>query len=463
MLDKDSQDELKRLATKIKAEKLVKAGKEINAVKWTYEIVDGGVILGNAGERWVPAVSNRTMETLTIPETIDGKPVRGIGSGAFWRCTQLSSLNLPSSLRSIGYAAFEDCTGLTSLTIPSGVTNVSSRAFRNCTGLKSVAIPSAVKNIGNSAFSGCDGLMSISVENDNASFRSVDGIMYDKSMKVVWCCPGGRTGNVTIPDGVMRIGDSAFEGCKGLISVMIPQSVERLDSEAFRDCSGLSSVKIPSGVKRIGSQAFWGCRGLTSMVIPAGVTDIAKGCSWGAFGCCDSLKSFTVDPANSAYSSRNGMLCSKDGVELIAGVNGDAVIPSGVTHIERGAFYGCKGLVSVTIPRGVVSIESSAFSHCAGLTSVTIPSGVSSIGYQAFSWNPNLRQVDIPASVRKIGDHAFIVCPKLTVIDIRGESVEIDRTAFGRDTPVGAKMPDLSKPVGPIHVVVGKDASGEVV
>ena len=67
-----------------------------------------------------------------------------------------------------------------------------------------------------------------------------------------------------------------------------------------------------------------------------------------------------------------------------------------MTSIGNNAFYGCKGLTSVTIPNSVTSIGSSAFRNCSGLTSVTIPNSVTSIGVCAFTG------VDIPTIISLI-------------------------------------------------------------
>ena len=41
------------------------------------------------------------LERLEIPETIDGKPVTTIGTGAFWNCTKLKDVTLPKTLKTI--------------------------------------------------------------------------------------------------------------------------------------------------------------------------------------------------------------------------------------------------------------------------------------------------------------------------------------------------------------------------
>ena len=84
-----------------------------------------------------------------------------LGDFAFYGCSGLTSLTLPSSVTEIGEHAFLNCRGLTNFTIPSGVTKIGAGAFFCCYGLISLTIPSSVTAIGSRAFNDCSGLTSI--------------------------------------------------------------------------------------------------------------------------------------------------------------------------------------------------------------------------------------------------------------------------------------------------------------
>ena len=71
-----------------------------------------------------------------------------IGQYAFYGCSSLTSVNIPSSVTSIGWRAFESCSSLTSVNIPSGVTEIGVYTFSGCRSLTSVNIPSSVTVIG---------------------------------------------------------------------------------------------------------------------------------------------------------------------------------------------------------------------------------------------------------------------------------------------------------------------------
>ena len=251
---------------------------------------------------------------------------------------------------------------------------------------------------------------------------------------------------------VIRNGEASIEN---LSSVAIPQSME----------GALTIPSILGGcpVTSIGEGAFRDCDGLTSVTIPASVTSIGKD----AFSGCTGMQSYHVDPANTAYCSPNGLLCSKDGSTLIAGINGDVVIPECVTNIGDGAFWGCQGLSSVTIPEGVTNIGDHAFCGCRELTTVTIPSSVTSIGDHAFedcygitsitipegvtdisdfSFRDccGLESVVIPEGVTNVGDFAFESCSRLTSLTLPSQLTNIGASAFSGCV----RLPSVTIPQG---------------
>ena len=286
-----------------------------------------------------------------------------LGDYAFYRCSRLTNLILPSSVTEIGWGAFDGCSGLTSLTLPSGVTSIGVYAFYGCSGLTSLTLPSSVTSINAYAFQGCSGLTSLTLP---SSVTSVGGSAFEGCSGLI---------NLTLPSSVTSIGKWAFKGCSGLTSLTIPSSVTSIGIAAFSGCSGLTSLTILSGVTSIGNSAFSGCSGLTSLTIPSSVTSIGES----AFEGCSGLTSLTI--------------------------------LSGVTEIGIAAFSGCSGLTSLALPSSVTSIGNSAFSGCSGLTSLTLPSCVTLIGREAFSGCSGLTSIyAYLEKIPELGSNVFTGC-----------------------------------------------------
>lgn len=87
-------------------------------------------------------------------------------------------------------------------------------------------------------------------------------------------------------------------------------------------------------------------------------------------------------------------------------------LPSTVTEIPYGAFYGCTGLTTIEIPATITAIGESAFEGCSNLTTVTFHEGLATIGDRAF-YNTGIVNLTLPTGLKSIGANAFYNDQKL--------------------------------------------------
>ncbi|MBD5360649.1 MAG: leucine-rich repeat domain-containing protein, partial [Bacteroides sp.] len=259
---------------------------------------------------------------VVIPASVNynGKEysVTSIDCGAFYGCSALTAVVIPSSVTSIGRSAFSGCIRLTSVAIPNSVTSIGESAFYCCSGLTSVEIPNSVTSIGESAFYGCSALTSVSIPNSVASIGNYafdvckaltnliieDGettlsLGYNKKYDshyvgrgLFYHCPLEtlHLGRNLIYKTGEDYGYSPFYGKWSLKELTIGNSVTSIGENAFDGCRGLTSVEIPSSVTSIGEDSFCGCSGLEEVYI----SDIE---AW----CRIEFYSYSSNPLNNAH------------------------------------------------------------------------------------------------------------------------------------------------------------------
>ena len=269
--------------------------------------------------------------------------------------------------------------------MPDVVTCLGDFLFQS-TSLTSFKVERHVKHVGLNILLGIKNLASIVVEEGNVNYDSrnnCNAIIETATNTLISGCK-----NTIIPEGVTKIGESAFQYCNDLTEVIMPNSVMSIsknaffssgltnlvlsdklitiEDDAFAYCRNITNVVLPNTLRTIGKYAFINCLGLTDLVIPDNVTDIAEN----AFNGC-------------GFSS--------------------LTIGSGITSIKEGTFRNCTKLRSVTIPSNVTEIYDYAFAYCSLLSSVTIESTTPptlykvSGTYQAFYNNASGRLFYVPA------------------------------------------------------------------
>lgn len=189
--------------------------------------------------------------------TVPGK-VQKVADSAFSGCTKLKKATLQEGVASIGKFAFDRCESLEGISLPEGLETIEDCAFQECGALKSIELPDSVKTIGGSAFAYgglekidlpqdvgemegspfpyCSYLSEITIRGKGAYCTVEDGVLYNKGMTKLTCCPGKRQGELAIPDSVEGLASDAFYGCGELTKICIPAKLTNLRADPFNGC-----------------------------------------------------------------------------------------------------------------------------------------------------------------------------------------------------------------------------------
>ncbi len=343
--------------------------------------------------------SCKKLTSVVIPEGITNIPYM-----AFDSCHSLASVTLPSTVTALGDWAFYLC-ALTDIDLPDGLLSMGRHALES-NKLTHIVIPASVTSIGDYALENSrlrlieflggppatmsnyvfdSGVTAVCLYPDDAGWTEEN--MLDYGGDLLW-----RRSNIgaglswDLVDGVLTVrGNGAMRNFTGwddtpwyplrdlIEEIVVEEGVTVIGGWAFGGDTGtngttlsttyykLTKVSLPDSLQAINGYAFANAYELTEVIIPKGVTFIDPD---DTFMNCQKLASIQVAQDNTTYSSKDGLLLSKDGSILYScpmGKSGVCVIPAGVNTIQAYAFYVCPNLTKVIIPAGVTAIEKNGF------------------------------------------------------------------------------------------------------
>lgn len=388
------------------------------------------------------------VEKLVIPEG-----VIAIEPYAFYGCSSIKSVTIPSSVRTIKSCAFgrielealniediaswcdvtiEDSSALaleefggrvfvdgepiTELVIPENVTKIPSYAFKgwsiesvkflgnvteicesaftDCCFITEVDLPESIESVSYYAFENCASLQKINVPSIEVFCRLKELPINDGVLTVY--IDGELPEEIVIPESVKTIRPYMFHYFSSLKKVTLPKDVELISEYAFANCPVLEEIVIPGKVAAISDNAFEG----SGVIRDVHIEDLD---AW-----CETIfANTTSNPLSIA-----GNLYSNG--ELVT----ELIISDGVTCISPWAFYGCEKLEKVVLPDSVKIIDKEAFAECTSLKEIDFGSGLEEIGERAFMNDTALTKLEIPESLKKVNQYAFSGCRSLTGVYI---------------------------------------------
>ncbi len=251
-----------------------------------------------------------------------------------------------------------------------------------------------VTTISTQAFANMYSLKEFSVDDENTTFRTIDGVLYSFDQTELIKMPIAYSkDSLAVDSKVTTIKECAFEDCLNIKSVTLPDGLTTIENSAFIDATGLSSINFPTSLKEIGDYAFRNNHALKSIELNEGLEVLGTG----AFYQCDiQTASFpstlTEIPAFSFYFCRNlNTVRFSEGLEeigeqaFIATSIKELDLPDSLNYIGVSAFELCSSLKTVNFNEGLEEIDSFAFTRANNISAISLPSSITKIGYNPFS------------------------------------------------------------------------------
>ena len=179
------------------------------------------------------------------------------------------------------------------------------------------------------------------------------------------------------------VGKAMLASCEKLKRIVLPLQTTKIEADAFRNCSSLHTIEVPTLVESIETSA--GCTALSEINVQAG---------------------------NSHYCSKDGVLLSGDGKDILwfpMGKGGEYTLPSTVTTVGDYAFRNCR-IETFHFADGLTSIGKYAF-YNSSVKEVSLPSTVKQIPTGLFQKCADLTTVHLGKNTEMLGDYVFDGCP----------------------------------------------------
>lgn len=186
----------------------------------------------------------------------------------------INSISLPNTLTKIGSSCFR-YSRISSISIPESVREIGHNNFPST--LTSITIPSKIEDFPTDNLQECNNLSSIGVNENNTSYKSIEGILYNYDITEILLCPRAKSGKVIIPNTVKRIAEKCFQGCTKLTMIELPRSIESIEDYAFSGLT-LDRLVIPNTVKSIGTGCFANTIINKTFRFPQGITELPSHC-----------------------------------------------------------------------------------------------------------------------------------------------------------------------------------------
>ena len=153
-------------------------------------------------------LTQKELNTLTIPKTINGKTVVGFTDNAFEKIhdSYAKKLVIPNTVKSIGKKAFADISSV-HIEFLGAVNSLSEESFINCKHLEKIVLG--------------EGLITV-------PFRCFYGV--------------SELEEIDLPEGATTIEEDAFLGCISLGSILLPSTITTIEDGAFENTESLSAV-----------------------------------------------------------------------------------------------------------------------------------------------------------------------------------------------------------------------------
>ncbi len=397
-------------------------------------------------------------------------------SGLFCNNTTLDSVKLPTSLQEIGSFIFNG-SAVSNVSLPDNVTKIPEHAFAGTSKLAVFNSPASITEVGKCAFqnssikvfnsstiliAGDDSFNGSQLEHfDFSALREIGNSAFEGTR--------GLTGTLDLQNAV-ALGERCFCGT-GFSSVAIGEQIDSIPYLAFSSAK-ISSVRLPSNLKYIGESAFYACENL-SINIPETVVYIGQSAfpsEWLHNQPSDNgvwyfakvayqyddriagvetitlksgIKSVSPGFATDGLRSTLKKLILPDGIEAIGQCNDPS---REIAEWRKSCFYNCEKLEEVNLPEGLLTIGDAAFSGCKKLQIEFFPQSLKSIGQSAFSGCEGLYAVTLGKNLTYLGRYAF-GCPNISEVKLYSTALTSDGSPFGNSNiekvTIGANVTNI--------------------